>query len=245
MEILTNSSQPYLYYDNNSNINMLYCHGEGMKTLFFGNSYSIKAWKIYHKNYLNNYIVKVSTPKHINGLGSVILECNPHIYQNYLYCTLGTNAGHNKPLEYHLCRFEFSEINDTLLLGEVEVLQKTFTGTYYNGNLIFADPRKNGNLIISNTQTAESSEIVLPVQYVYKLNKIFNTDQFIVTGQTETNQYCSYLYDNQWNLIKEITNSNGEPIYKCSILDNILIYTVKNDTSAEENRSLVQESWPV
>lgn len=241
---MQNSSQPYLYYDNNDEINLLYCYGEGIKTLFFGNSYNIKAWKIYHKNYTNNTITRVSTPKAIDGLGSVILECNPHLYNNYLYCTLGTNAGHNKPLNYHLCRFPLTD-NVSLSLGQVEVLQKTFTGTQYNDYLIFANPKKNGNLIQLDTQTSQSSDIVLPTKYIYKINKIFNTDQFILTGQTENNPYCSYLYDNNWNFIKEITNNRQQSVYKCSILDNILIYTTKDDNTSEEIRSLVQEQWSV
>jgi hypothetical protein len=241
---MNNSSQPYLYYNTKNDKCLFYCYGKSTKTLVYGQPYNIKSWKIKHKNYVTNQDIEIITPSHLPGLGAVILECNPHIYDNKLYCTLGTNQGYNTPLVYHLCSFPILD-PDTIQLGHVDILQQTFTGTQYLNQLIFDNPQKNGNIIIKNLDNKITKEITMPTQYIYKINKIFNEDKFIITGQTNELSYFSYLYDTNLNFIKEIHNSNNEHLYKCSILDNTIVYTVKNDNSELENRSLVEEYWTV
>jgi hypothetical protein len=241
---MNNSSQPYLYYNAHNHKCLLYCYGKSIKTLVYGQPYNIKGWKIRHKNYITNQDIEIITPSHLSGFGAVILECNPHIYDNKLYCTLGTNRGYNTPLVYHLCSFPILD-SDTIQLGHVDILQQTFTGTQYLNQLIFDNPQKNGNIIIKNLDNKTTNEITMPTQYIYKINKVFNEDKLIITGQTDELSYFSCLYDINLNFIKEIRNSNHNHIYKCSILDNTIVYTVKHNDSELENRSLVEESWSV
>jgi hypothetical protein len=86
-------------------------------------------------------------------------------------------------------------------------------------------------------------EFDLGLVYIYRLNKIFNEDKFIVTGQTADKSYLSLLTDSSFNIIKELKNNNNESVYKCSLLNNELVYTLKLNDSSYESRELVEETY--
>lgn len=236
---MINSSQPFLYLNNNGQKCLLYCYANSLRTLVFGNEYSLRPWKIFHKNYVTNEVVSISTPSNVENHGEVILECNPHLYSNKLYYTAGFNQGPNTPIVYYLCSLDISPLDPTIV-SNFTVIQQTFTGTVVDNVAVYANPNKNGKILkgIENPQ-----EFDLGLVYIYKLNKIFNEDKFIVTGQTTEKSYFSLLLDNQLNLIKEVKNNNNDSVYKCSLLNNELIYTLKLDQDTYESRELVEEVY--
>lgn len=236
---MQNSSQPFLYINNNNQKCLLYCYANSLRTLVFGTEYSIRPWKIFHKNYVTNEVVSIATPTNVENYGEVILECNPHLYSNKLYYTAGFNKGPNTPIVYYLCSLDISPL-DPSQTSNFTVIQQTFTGTVVEDIAIYANPNKNGKVLkgITNPQ-----EFDLGLLYIYKLNKIFNEDKFIVTGQTTDRPYFSLLVDSSFNIIKELKNNNNDPIYKCSLLDNQLIYTLKLDQDNYESRELVEEIY--
>ena len=236
---MINSSQPFLYLNSNGQKCLLYCYANSLRTLVFGNEYSLRPWKIFHKNYVTNEVISISTPSNVENYGEVILECNPHLYSNKLYYTAGFNQGPNTPIIYYLCSLDISPLDPTIV-SNFTIIQQTFTGTVVDNVVVYANPNKNGKILkgIENPQ-----EFDLGLVYIYKLNKIFNEDKFIVTGQTAEKPYFSLLLDNQLNLIKEVKNNNNDSVYKCSLLNNELIYTLKLDQDTYELRELVEEAY--
>jgi hypothetical protein len=243
---MNNSSQPYLYKIENNKY-LLYCFADSVRTLIYGNEYSLRPWKIKHKNLDNGEDIVLSTPTHIDGYGETILECNPHliIYNNnrYLYYTAGFCLGDNYPINYYLCRLLANNLdNDYLENQSLEILKNTFTGTYFNQHILYQKRNTNKTyLYLDNSDTA----ISLAVDFldILKINPIFNSNKLIVTGQTMDGSMRSFLLSNNYAIEREILNNTGMSIYKCSIMDDTLIYTVRhNDVSDIESRSLVTET---
>jgi hypothetical protein len=237
---MQNSSQPFLYTNSNNEKCLLYCYADSTRELFFGSSYSIRPWKIRHKNYVTGTETPISTPTAVQQYGEVILECNPHLYSNKLYYTAGFNKGPNNPIIYYLCSLDINAL-DPSETSNFQVIQQTFTGTVVDNILYCANPDKNGKLI--KIDSHNTTEIDVGYVYIYKINKIFNDNKFIVTGQSATRPYFSLLFDENFSLIKEIKNSSDEAIYKCSLLNNSLVYTLKLDDSSYESRELVEETY--
>ena len=236
---MINSSQPFLYVNNNGQKCLLYCYADSLRTLVFGNEYSIRTWKAYHKNYVTNEVISIPTPTSHEIHGEVILECNPHLYSNKLYYTAGFNKGPNTPVVYYLCSLDISPLDPTVV-SNFTVIKQTFSGTVADNVPYYANPNKNGKVLkgIENVQ-----EFDLGLVYIYRLNKIFNEDKFIVTGQTADKQYLSLLTDSSFNIIKELKNNNNESVYKCSLLNNELVYTLKLNDNSHESRQLVEEVY--
>lgn len=237
---MINSSQPFLYLNSNGQKCLLYCYAPVLRTLKFGNDYSIRPWKIFHKNYTNNQIRPIITPRNIPDLGEVVLECNPHIVNNKLLYTAGLNLGDNEPIVYYFCSLD---IDKSLNCSTFQVIEQSFTGTSLGDNIYYANPNKNGKILKKNIVTSETTEMNLDLEYVYRISKIFNEDKFIVTGQTPDRPYFSLLLDENFAVIKEIKNNNNDPVYKCSLLDDSLIYTLKLDEDSYESRELVEETY--
>lgn len=235
-ESMINSSQPFLYVNNNGQKCLLYCYADSLRTLVFGNEYSIRTWKIYHKNYVTNEIISIPTPRAHELHGEVILECNPHCYADKLYYTAGFNKGPNTPIVYYLCSLDISPLDPTVV-SNFTIIQQTFSGTVINNTAYYTNKRGRVLKGIDNPQ-----EFDLGFINIYRLNKIFNEDKFIVTGQSADRQYFSLLTDNLFNVIKELKNNNNDPIYKCSLLGNQLVYTLKLDHISYESRELVEET---
>ena len=235
---MLNSSQPFLYNNNNGQRCLLYCYADSLRTLVFGNEYSIRPWKIHHKNYTTNEILNIPTPNSHEVHGKVVLECNPHCYSDKLYYTAGFNKGPNTPIIYYLCSLDISPLDPTTV-SNFTVIQQTFSGTVVNNVPYYANPNKNGKVLkgIENPQ-----EFDLGLSYIYRLNKVFNEDKFLVTGQTADRPYFTLLTDSSFNIIKELKNNNNDSIYKCSLLDNNLVYTIKLDQESYESRELVEET---
>jgi hypothetical protein len=181
----------------------------------------------------------IPTPRSSPEHGEVVLECNPHLYSNKLYYTAGFNKGPNTPIVYYLCSLDISPL-DPVVVSNFTIIQETFSGTVVDNIAYYANPSKNGKILkgITNPQ-----EFDLGLVYIYRLNKIFNEDKFIVTGQTTEKSHLSLLTDMSFNVIKEIKNNNNDPIYKCSLLNNNLVYTIKVDQDSYESRELVEETY--
>lgn len=219
---------------------MFYCYANSLRTLFFGNQYSLRPWKIFHKNYITNETKPIITPRSVPDLGEVILECNPHIVNNKLLYTAGLNLGDNEPIVYYFCSLD---IDESFRCSNFQVIEQSFTGTSLGDYIYYANPNKNGNILKKNIVTSEKTEMNLDLEYVYRISKVFNDNKFIVTGQTTDRPYFSLLLDENFTVIKEIKNSNNDPVYKCSLLDNSLIYTLKLDSDSYESRELIEEIY--
>ena len=246
---MNNSSQPYLYKNTDNKNCLFYCFADSVRSLVFDNEYQLRPWKIRHRNLTTNTDIPLATPSYIETYGDVILECNPHFISiennRYLYYTAGFCKGHNEPILYYLCRILANELSEDYLSQQtLEILKNTFTGTYHNNALIY-QRRDNikANLYIDGPEPIVIDLSDTGLYDILKVNTIFNSDKLIVTGQKQDGSMASFILNANYSVNKEILNSLGMPVYKCSIMDNLLIYTIRHqDGLTIESRSLAMEN---
>lgn len=249
---LNNSSQPYLFVNTNT-VDMLYCYADHSIDLSFGqSSYVIRPWKIKKFNLTNETSTDLQTMLFDNEYGRVALECNPHIRLNNgevkLCYTAGFMKTDNDPIKYYLCSMTADNLNlDNL--RDFTVIHKTFSGTLLNSNeLLFVDKvygkdvlaKKNLNSNIANIINTE----YLNLSEILRITTVYNSDQIIITGKNKEQTYVSYLLNSDLSIDYIITNLYNMNVYKCSMLNNLLAYTVRNDSYGSEDvesRSIVVE----
>jgi len=249
---LSNSSQPYLFVNSNT-VDMLYCYADHSIGLRFGNSsYVIRPWKIKKLNLTNETSVDVQTTLFDNEYGRVALECNPHIRSSNgevkLYYTAGFIKTENDPIKYYLCSMTADNLNlDNL--RDFTVIHKTFSGTLLNSNeLLFVDKVYGKDVLARKNLSFNTADIInteyLDLAEILRITTVYNSDQVIITGKSKEQTYVSYLLNSDLSIDHIITNSYNMNIYKCSLLNNLLAYTVRNDSYGPEDvesRSIVIE----
>lgn len=232
------NNQPFLFLNESQQKNLLYCYSENLKELFFGNKFDINPWKIYIKNFEENEFI-LNTPTIIENYGKVILECNPHLFyknnQLYLGYIAGISNGKNTPVIYYYLNSK-TDLNLSSIY-ETTVIEKAFSAAYIKDNLFFTKKTPNGDVLIKN-ETFVHFNLNLNIKNIYRICPIFNNNNFfILTFSNETTDQ-SWLFHSDGQPIIEIKNSNNESVYKCSILNNRLIYTKKVGI---EDRILIEE----
>ena len=259
MILLKNSNQPYLYYNEKKEKCLLYCYADKLKTLFFGEEYHVRPWKIKLKNFSKNTDQYVNTPNFHPEHGEVVIECNPHFYLednkvNLCYVA-GFNLGPNEPICYHVSVIPSKDLSfNELDLTRWKLIRTTFTGSVID-NFIITNKFEKGirhrsTIIKKHNNSNEIQEIdflkELNLVDVLKINKIFDKNIYIITGQLSDNSVGSFLLDQNFNLIKQILNSENQSVYKCTILENKIIYTVRDEkTNTPECRYLIEENYTI
>lgn len=228
--------QPYLY----SNL-LLYCFAENPIKLIFGGEYEIIPWKIWKRD-SNGIESVINTPT--SGIhGNIILECNPHILNKnnnlYLGYTAGFNQGNDTPLIYYYVNIPI-DLNLNII-GDMEIITQSLSSCFVQGNLLSID---HTDLIPKFVINEEFFKLPFQYKFIYRITNISNDNsRFIMTVSDENDVYRSYLLDlNLNNNFKEIKNLANESIYKCSILNNKLVYAVK-DSPNEEARTIIEETF--
>jgi hypothetical protein len=245
--ILENSNQPYLFLNKqNNDIILLYCYADSLIELQYGNKYSIKPWKIKYKNLTTNIEKNIDTIKFYKDFGNVVVECNPHIIniknKQYLYYNIGFNKGINFPIIYYLCRVEID--SDGILDNNTfELIYRCFSGTALDDDIIIFCNQINNFISIYNYK---NEKLLNTIDYktqklisVLKINKIYNDNNFILTGMEENNTYVSLLLDENFEYIQHLSHNNNF-VYKCSLLkDYLFVYTDRLSDDSTENRRLI------
>lgn len=253
MKILSNSSQPYLFKKDN-NYYMLYCGATNTISLTFGNTkYNVRPWKIYLYDLANDTTSIIRTPSYVDSYGQAIIECNPHIkvINNIikLYYTVGFMQSEGQPILYHVCSMTASDLSFDSL-SDFNIVYKTFTGTPINNNeLLCIEKAYNTDLLIvkdlvnnTNTRIIENNFDMIEI---LRLTNIYNSDKFIITGKDNNYNYISYILNNNFSINKKLLNSFGKDVYKSTVLDNMLAFTVQNqsnDSNSVEDRAIVIEN---
>jgi hypothetical protein len=231
-------NQPFLFLNESKEKSLLYCNSINKKELFFGNKLYIDPWKIYYKN-SNEENFNLSTLTELENYGKVILECNPHLFykesQLYLGYTAGFSKGKNTPVIYYYLNSK-TNLNFTTFY-DTQVIEKAFSAAYIGNDLFYTKKTINGDILIKNDTDLN---LQLNVKNIYRICPIYlNNDYFIITFSDNNKKDQSWIFNKNGNPLIEIKNSNNESIYKCSILNDILIYTKKTD---EEKRILIEEN---
>jgi hypothetical protein len=249
---LNNSSQPYLYVNEN-NLLMLYCFAESSVTRVFGDaSYKVRPWKIKLYNLNTDLNITLNTITSLPDKGQVVVECNPHIFIHNNQIELCYTAGFAKtatsPIVYYFCSMKSDNLSFDNLY-DFQIISKTFNGTYLNSNNYLLIDKKNydvdtitQNLKINNKIIDSYSNFNL--EEILRIINVFNSNYFLITGKKENN-YISYLLNNDLSINKKIQNNNNENVYKCSIYPKVLAYTnvlnTEEQDQTNEQRSIVIE----
>lgn len=251
--LLINSSQPYLFTSAEST-NMLYCYADHSIDLSFGNSsYVIRPWKIKKINLSNNISTDIQTTLIHNQYGRVAIECNPHIKIEdntvKLYYTAGFMKTDSDPIKYYLCSMTANNLS-LENLRDFTVVHKTFSGTILDPNyLLFVDKVYGKDVLVRKNIHSNTADIIIGTDYlnlgeILRITNVFDSDKVIITGKTKEQAYVSYLLNSDLTIDHIITNSYNMNVYKCSLLNNLLAYTVRNDSHSPEDvesRSIVVE----
>jgi hypothetical protein len=244
--IIKNSTQPFLYRNDINELGLLYCYADHPVDLLFGDSFTIQPWKINSRNLITGQNKILPTNTFDKKLGKVVMECNPSIdvIDNKLtiFWTAGFSNGKNTPISYYYCAMDSEDYTFTNL-NNFRILHKGYSCIYLNGSLIYKEETLNSEepLMIKSLSLDTSS--VLTIQDfdlldISRINRIFNKNQLIVTGKNPENIDCSYIINDLGVIEKRIKNSYNYDVYKCSIFENTLAYSVVIDN----NKSIVVEN---
>lgn len=242
--IIKNSSQPFLYKDNNK-LELLFCYADHPVDLFFGESFSISPWKIKNHIFDTGESFELPTQRYHEDFGRVIIETNPSIaYKDNilkLCWTAGFSNGKNSPIQYCLCSMDIGgTITD---LSNFQILEKSHCGAIINGSLIFKleDDNPEEPLMIKASDATQASILTVDGLDLYVVNKItpiFNSDSFIIGGINLENINVSYVIDKDYRVVSQIKNQYNYDVNKCSIYEDKLSYSV----SIQESKKVVVEN---
>lgn len=248
--MLNNSNQPYLYEFDSDKL-LLYCYSDSVTSLYFGNEYFIKPWKIYLYNITLSNTKLIETITYHEDYGNVIVECNPHLIKHdakyYLYYNAGFNNGKNTPIIYYLCRVEVSDPYLTKIYANTfSILHKCFSASPISESQIVSVDHQNAphlNIynLVDNKFIMSVNLLDHNIHNILKVTKVFDQDKYIVvTSSKNNNSFSSHVLDKNFNYLYELCDPCGNSIYKSSILNGAtLAYTLRIQDGSIENRQIV------
>lgn len=213
--------QPFLF-TRGGNDSLLFCKAESLLTLRFKNEYQIMPWMIHFRE--GDEEQRVSLPESLPQ-GRVVIECNPHLQQEEgglrLIYSAGCMEHDTAPIRYSLMT---CLLDQTLVPDEMPVsLHPCFTGTVVNDIIISAKKTAEGDLLMIGNDPYRIGNMGA----IYRISTVFDMlGKVVITGGDESSPH-SYLLDMDTLTFREILNDSGNPVYKCSILGDNLIYAVK------------------
>jgi len=229
--ILHNYSQPYLYEHNNQ-IKLLCCYAkDSIQDTFGKNTYTIKPWKIYHIENINNaQSYRLNLPNYIKDYGNILIECNPCYYKNndnIMTYTCGIKKKYNSAVVYYIVSVEKEDDK----FYNLQIIHKAFNGIINNGLLYCVSGVGMGvDVVDLKTKKIVNTKKIRYKEYtsIIRITKLYDSNNMILTtGGKKGN--ASILVNSKLEILKNITHNQKE-IYKCSIYKDYLAYTVKNDT---------------
>lgn len=236
---LSNYSQPYLYQD--TNVNLLCCFADGLVEDYFNNNiYFIKPWKIHliKDINLNNYeSSRLDLPDHVDGYGRVLIECNPCVCAdtNIMTYTCGFKQNPRSAVSYYFVKVEI----DNNSYKNFQILSKTFNAIIHN-DYIYQISKDKKSIEVLNLNTLEqiNSFVIIKDERssINRITKVYNSNDLIITISSP-DAICSWLLDINMST-KKILQDLGNDIYKCSLYENYLAYTIKDTNDIQENRSI-------
>lgn len=244
---IINSHQPFLFKNDLNELCLLYCSLKDNNYLkeikYFSEIIKIRPWQIKFLNLETQESYFLNFNCFNESFGEMIVFCNPHLIENELFVNIGFQKNDQSGIKYHFCK---TKLQENISFFNVLSNETIFSGTKFSSEFILCNYKMERNLRKYNCENNNFIEVFgnyldIPYDMIYKIQKIWNTYNFIFTvGYNE--KYSSYVLDEKLNVINEIKNLNDESVYKCSILDDNLIYAVKNDNLEEESRTLILEN---
>ena len=232
--------QPYLFKKNNERF-LLCTKGDATKTYESYDGVTLTFESIYVKN------LDTLQEKKLFDFEEYI-ECNPVYHEEdgkkFISYIKSNNLSESPATIFDLYKVEvdddFNTIGDHVLLKE-----KTYSGfeneqyivfselEHYQIFLIFIDKKTKERKQFKITQLVDQLPLFRVVPIFDKPNSIFLT--------SATSEMTAYIADiNNFYSFKKVVNKDKKPVYKCSALDDLLVYAVKIGPNRED-RELVYE----
>lgn len=214
-------NQPFLFRQGIQRA-MLCCRSTGPLTLQFGTPYQIDPWKIWLEG---DSPRPLPTPTQ-GPAGSILVECNPHLFRHNDQWHLGYNAGFHQgpgtPVIYHHVWLE----TDLSLehFGPLQIGTRSFSACRSGPNILSVQKTADGDRLLR-----DGLPVSLPFAYesIYRLCPIFARDDVWLMTVADAGLDRSWMVTAATLESAPVLNAAGEHVYKCSLLDDQLAYTVK------------------
>ncbi len=195
--------------------------GQGKRVLFYCRSgpedfdapTQSRRWKLW-------VVVEADQPRRLEtGLSNDLAECAPtawHDATGWHVTFIAGGAPDNRL--YHLYRMDGPDLDR---LSQPVAIQATRAGFVLGDRLVYADPE---NLIYVR-QPSGDFDIELPGAFIYRVSyRADAADKLLISGQWQTE---SDVFAIEYDLItgeQHLLESDGLPAYKCTILDDQVLY---------------------
>jgi len=235
--------QPYLFRKNNERF-LLFTKGDATKTYESFDGVTLTFESIYVKNLDTQQEKKLfDFEEHI--------ECNPVYFEEqgkkYISYIKSNNLSESPVTIFDLYKVEvdgdFNTIGDHVLLKE-----NTYSGfeneqyvvfselEHYQIFLIFLNKETQERKKFKITQLVDQQPLFRVVPVYGQLNSVLLT--------SATSEMTAYIADiNNFYNFKTVINKDGMPVYKCSVLDALLVYAIKAGPHREDRELIHEENF--
>jgi hypothetical protein len=226
---ITNQHQPYIFKNQNNEINIIVSEFMGVGITFeFGDYISSEdKWKLHllDSNFTKTIINTPETLTYNDITYDVIAECNGYIEDNIISYVIGGFDKLNSYYTYYLVTGNFDSITNTVT--NLEVLGNYRTG-FYKQNDIYT--YFNHTIVKNNLPLNINLEP--HISLIVRIIPVYGHNKMLITGLDETGiNNITLLYDIDTNNVKKLTTPDTEYIYKSSIYDfeniKMMAYTDK------------------
>ncbi len=182
------------------------------------------------------------------------LFCTPHFYPSTSNLRLQFIAGVvvNKTSGTNYCLASIDSSDLTFKnLSNLKLIRRTFSGSILpDGTLLYVEDEylfkglvvsARDRIIVKAPGNSELQEVdlsYLGIIDIYRVCPIYNSNYFTLTCtlQNDGENFHTFILSSDFKTGYEVFNKEGENVYKTSILDDILMYTVIEDFREETRR---------
>jgi hypothetical protein len=194
-----------------------------------------------------------------SGNCKVNLYCNPHFNSKdpslKVQFIVGVIANKISRLQYYLATMDASDLSFKEL-SNFKIIKSTFSGTLLPDGSIFhiytdycfknLAIRECDKLLLKRPELPDEVvdlSFLKPID-IYRFCPIYNSDYYTLTCTIEADyQWHTFILSPDFASGYELFNAEHDVLYKSSIMDNTLVYTLVEDLS-EETRQLKIEEEP-
>jgi len=207
--------------------------GQGKHVLFYCRSVpedfdaatQSRRWKLW-------VAVEDKPPRRLaTGLSSELAECAPTAWYDDTgwHVTFIAGGAKDNPL-YHLYRMDGSTLDR---LSQPVAIHPTRAGFVFGDRLVHADPEN----LIHVRQPSGDYDIELPGAFIYRVSyRADAPDKLLISGQWQTESDVFAIEYDLANGEQHLLESDGLPAYKCTILDDKVLYAHRIGEHFENRR---------
>jgi hypothetical protein len=213
---------PFLIFDGQGNRVLFYCRS-GPED--FDAATQSRRWKLW-------VVMEGDVPRRLEtGLSNDLAECGPTAWHDATgwHVTFIAGGAPDSPL-YHLYRMDGSTLD---ALSQPVAIHATRAGFVFGDRLVHADPEN----LIHVRQPSGDFDIELPGALIYRVSYRANApDKLLISGQWQTETDVFAIEYDLASGEQHLLESDGLPAYKCTILDDHVLYAQRIGEHFENRR---------